>query len=153
MAGRPSDQWLAPEALETTVALTGNVTLNTSSAFIGLVTVVMGASRVTTAGEDITNDVLKIEQQFKFTSFTSISTVLVKSRSGFVHLINIGKASCPTTYLYDALTPGGATIIHTIGPNYPMGSHLFDIKFNTGLSIDTSATGGDITPQILVAWR
>lgn len=104
------------------------------------------------AGEDLTNDVQKVEQRYSYTSFTSLATVLVKSGAGFIHLFNIGKASCPTTLFYDALTPTG-TPIHTIGPNYPMGSHLLDITFATGLTIDTKATGGDITPQILVSYR
>jgi hypothetical protein len=104
------------------------------------------------AGEDITNDVLKVEQRFSYGTLTSVSTVAIKAAAGFLHLINIGVPSCPTTIIYDNTLPGG-TKIQTLTAGYPVGSHPLDISFSTGLSIDAVVSGGGVIPQILVSYR
>ena len=167
MASYASDQWLSPESMETSVAIaTGtsfiglatvthgsNVTLNASSAFIGLATVVMGVSRVTVSGADVTNDVMKVEGQFSYGAITSVSTVAIKASAGFFHSFNVGMPSCPTTIFFDSAT-GTGTKIHQIAAGYPQGTHLMDVKFTNGLSIDSVQSGSAaVVPQILVAWR
>jgi hypothetical protein len=130
--------------------------LSAGTNFIGLVsTASIHAStdmKTLISGEDQTNDVMKVEGQFSYTSFISVSTVAIKAAAGFVHLFNIGAPSCPTTIFYDSVTCTG-TKVHTLSAGYPMGSHPLDIKFTTGISIDTFSSGGGVVPQILVAWR
>ena len=148
MSARPSDQWLSPESMETSVSLVAGTT------FIGLVTVVnaspvtlgMSPNFVGLATVDVGNDA-----KYSYTAFTSCSTIAIKATAGFVHLFNIGRPSCPTITLYDSAVPSG-TMLHRIGANYPMGSHKLDVSFANGLTLDATA-GPDITPQILVAWK
>ncbi len=132
----------------------GLVTLNASNAWIGIVSTasINGDVNLQTliAGEDQTNDVLKVEGQFSYTTHIANTTTLVKAAAGLLHLFNVGMPSCPTILLYDSLTPSG-TILQRFAAGYPMGSHPLDVKFTTGLTIDT-VTGG-VLPQLLVSWR
>lgn len=102
------------------------------------------------AGEDLTNDVLKVEQRFSYAAVSSLSTVAVKSGAGFLHAIDIGLPSLATVVIYDNTVPSG-TIIHRFASGYPMGSHPLNVSFSTGLTVDTTA--GVIIPQILVSYR
>jgi hypothetical protein len=86
------------------------------------------------------------------TALTSLSTVLGKTGAGLLHTINVGRVSCPTITFYDSLTPSG-TVLYTIDNNYPRGGHVVDVPFDTGLSIDGVASGGDIIPNLLVSLR
>ncbi len=130
--------------------------LSAGTNFIGLVSAAsIHAStdmKTLISGEDQTNDVMKVEGQFSYTTHIAASTVAVKAAAGFFHLFAVGMPSCPTTIFFDSAT-GTGTKIHTIGANHPLGTYLMDVKFTTGLSIDSIAGGGGVVPQIMVAWR
>ena len=128
-----------------------SVNIGAGAAWIGLATVA-NTDPLLISGEDQTNDVLKTEQQFSYTTLTSASTVAVKAAAGFVHLFAVGMPSCPTTIFYDNTVPSG-TILHRIAAGHPMGSFPLDVKFTTGLSLDAIAGGGGVVPAIMVAWR
>lgn len=136
------------------VSLAGNVTLANANGFIGLVSCasIQGTASMSTliAGEDQTNDVLKVEQQFTGTTYLSNSTSAVKSAAGFIHLVNIGAVSCPTIALYDNIVPSG-TLIHRWGPNAPVNSYALDQKFTTGLTIDVTSVG--VAPAVQISYR
>ena len=155
MSGRPSDQWLSPEALETSV----NATLVTSSAYIGLVTTYHGGGNVSLNASNafigLATVVVGTPESFSYKALTSVSTVNVKAGAGILHTVNIGLVSCPTTIFYDSLTCSG-TVMHVMSCNPPVGSYVFDAIFATGLSIDgvtnTNATYAAI-PQITVTYK
>lgn len=125
-----------------------------SSAFIGLVSTasIKGDVNLATliSGEDQTNDVMKVENQFSTATLASNTTVLVKGAAGLLHCINVGMPSSPTITIYDNTVPSGL-IIQKWGANYPLGSHLFDAKFTVGLSIDGAAAG--VAPQLSISYR
>lgn len=135
------------------VNLIGNVTISDSKGFIGLVSCasIQGTASMSTliAGEDQTNDVLKVEGQFTNTTYVSNSTSAVKSAAGLLHVVNIGNISCPTIALWDNIIPSG-TLIHRIYPNAPVGTYIFDSKFTTGLTIDVTA---GVAPAVQISYR
>lgn len=95
-------------------------------------------------GEDQTNHVMKVEQQFTYTNITSATTTTVKSGSGFLHGITVNAAAAGGVItLYDN-TAGSGTKIGTITfPATLLANQLlliFDVKFTTGLTIVTSAS-------------
>lgn len=101
------------------------------------------------AGEDLTNDVQKVEQRFNYTNITTAATTTVKSGSGFLHSITINKlvASAVIT-IYDN-TAGSGTKIGTI--TYPATlltdspvTVEFNVSFGIGLTIVTSVAN-DLT--------
>lgn len=104
------------------------------------------------AGEDLTNDVQKVENRFSYTSFTSLSTINIKSATGFLHRIVIGMPSCPTTIVYDSLTPSGSEIFR-FHAGYPVGSYEFNETFSIGLTLDTVKSGGGVNPYFNIAYR
>ncbi len=104
------------------------------------------------AGEDLTNDVLKVEQRFSYATFTSATTVAVKSSAGFIHGYHVGAVSCPSIILYDSAVPSG-TALARIACGMPLGFHPLDVSFNTGLSVDAIAGGGGVAPYITFSYR
>lgn len=102
------------------------------------------------AGEDLTNDVTKVEQRYSYAALTSLSTLAVKGSAGFLHAFTIGMPSCPTINFYDSLTATG-TPFFRIAAGYPMGAHTVNISFNTALSTD--ALSGGVIPFLLFSYR
>lgn len=101
------------------------------------------------AGEDLTNNVLKVEERFNY-SFNSLPSLsIVKSGSGFLHAVNIGMVSSPTITIYDNTTNSGQ-IIQNFNAGYPQGSYVLDVSFTTGLSIQV-ATG--LNAQLMLSYR
>lgn len=106
----------------------------------------------TLAGEDITNDVLKVEQRFSYLNITAgQATTVVKGSPGFLHAIIFNSAAAATnvTTVYDNIAASG-TKIGTITPvstnaNVP-NSVIYDCVFATGLTILTAtANSSDMT--------
>ena len=63
--------------------------------------------------------------------------------------INVKGATANIATIYDSTT-GSGTVIGVIDTTVDVMTHTYDIAFNTGLTIVTSAgTGGDLT----VSWR
>lgn len=107
------------------------------------------------AGEDLANDVMKVEQQFSYLNITlaAPTTTTVKSGAGMLHLIQINKAAANAVITIYDNTAGSGTVIATITqPAAVLASQitmLYDVKFSTGLTLVTSAAAQDIT----VAYR
>lgn len=95
------------------------------------------------AGEDLTNNVMKVEE--RFTPFSVTGDTAIKSGSGFVHVVTISPTTATPTAglvtLYDSLTETGTVIYsewvfatdvgHTI---------ILDATFATGLYVGYDAT-------------
>lgn len=103
------------------------------------------------AGEDITNDVQKVEQRYAYSSLTSLVTVAVKSGAGFLHTVVVGNISGPTIELYDNTAASG-TLIGRINAGSPMNTYLFDVTFAIGLTLNPQP-GTTILPNLTVSYR
>lgn len=98
----------------------------------------------TIAGEDLTNDVLRVEQRFS-RSYTTADTQ-IKAGSGFIHTVTFAQTDAAPTagsiIIYDSLTETG-TIIYsetfdtTVFRGY---SVVLDVSFATGLYIGFTTT-------------
>lgn len=145
-----------PKTLGVSAEYNSTATTYSNGATPGFQTDNQGNLKVTLAtqiaGEDINNDVHKVEQRFSYSTFTSATTVAVKSASGFLHTINIGAVSCPSIIVYDNTTPNG-TVIHRFPPNSPIATYTFNVSFNTGLSLDAIAGGGGVAPFLSLSYR
>jgi hypothetical protein len=97
------------------------------------------------AGEDLTNDVMKVEQRFNYRNISTNATTTVKSSGGFLHSLTVSTAGASTTAtLYDSIT-GTGTKIATIATTVET-TLLYDVAFTTGLTIVTAGTtAGDMT--------
>lgn len=134
----------------------GNLTLSDPKNFIGLVTATLGSMATVTlgtlgAGEDLTNDVLKVEQRFSYQALTSLVTLTVKSGAGFLHTLTIGNISGPTIELYDNTAASG-TLIGRINAGGPMNTYTFDASFATGLTVNPQP-GTAVLPNLSVSYR
>lgn len=103
------------------------------------------------AGEDLTNDVLKVEQRFSYDNIPAgaAATHVVKAAAGFLHSITFnGPATATnTTTVYDHASGAGTVIAiplatAVVGPV----TVVYDVVFATGLTIITgTAAGADMT--------
>ena len=97
------------------------------------------------AGEDITNDVLKVEGQFSYKAVTA-ADAQVKAGAGFLHCITFScNDAAPTAgsiIVYDSLTEANAQIFNhtfTTTPFVPF-TVFFDCVFATGLYLGFTTT-------------
>jgi hypothetical protein len=106
------------------------------------------------AGEDQDNDLIKVEQRFAAANISTATTTTVKASAGFLHSITINTPVASSVITIYDNTAGSGTKIGTItlpavllqqGPY----TALFDVVFNTGLTIVTATGASDIT----VSWR
>lgn len=96
------------------------------------------------AGEDLANNVLKVEERFSYANIASATTTTVKSGAGFLHCLTINTTAAGAITIYDN-TAGSGTKIATIAASPVIGSTFkFDVSFGTGLTIVTAAAS-DIT--------
>lgn len=91
----------------------------------------------TIAGEDITNDVLKVEQRFSFSNVTA--DTLVKSGAGFLHTITFAQSDAAPTagsiIFYDNTAESGTVILtvnFTTAVFQPY-TVIIDANFSNGL--------------------
>lgn len=99
------------------------------------------------AGEDLTNDVLKVEERFGYSNITSATTTVVKSGAGFLHSIIINTTAAGTVTIYDNTAASGNKIA-TLKASIAENCYIYDVAFTTGLTIVTGAAS-DVT----VAYR
>lgn len=98
------------------------------------------------AGEDLTNDVTKVEQRFT-SSAVLVADGLVKTGAGMVHTVTISQADAAPTagtiQVRDATAAGAGTVIFawelTTAVFIPFTITL-DVTFATGLYIDFTTT-------------
>jgi hypothetical protein len=105
------------------------------------------------AGEDLTNDVLKVEARYAFTNLVGAATTTVKASAGFLHNLVINKwVSGASITIYDntsaASTKIGTITMSAAQSSEPPWAAVYDMAFATGLTI--VITGAiDVT----VGWR
>lgn len=99
------------------------------------------------AGEDLTNNVLKVETRFSYATISTAATTTVKSGAGFLHRIIITGGTAGTITVYDN-TAGSGTQIADFDTTNTMNSYEFNVAFSTGLTIITGAA-----TKVTVAYR
>jgi len=103
------------------------------------------------AGEDLTNDVLKVEQRYIYTRLTADGQV--KSGAGFVHTVTFsptGSVTAGVISLYDSLTETGTIIFSVSLPVTtftPFSVHI-DSTFATGLFVGYDATVANVQTTV-----
>ncbi len=93
------------------------------------------------AGEDITNDVLKVEHRYSYarilgTAATTVDTV-VKSAAGFLHTITVATTSIGTVTVYDN-TAGSGTVVALFPASVGENTFTLDVSLSTGITISTT---------------
>jgi hypothetical protein len=102
------------------------------------------------AGEDVLNDVLKVEHRYTPVSLSQNATLtIIKSTAGLLHAVNIGMTSAPTLTIYDNASGASGTILAHVEPNKP-NTYVYDVSFVNGAT--AWITGGNAT-IIPVAYR
>lgn len=99
------------------------------------------------AGEDIVNDVQKVEERFSYVVLNGLSATVVKSGVGMLHSITFNNpGSSWEVDMYDN-TSTAATSLGTIRSTVAPTTLVYDVSFSVGLTIDgvKGTTGGDIT--------
>lgn len=103
------------------------------------------------AGEDLSSDVMKVEQQFTPQNITTNATTTVKSGAGFLDGIVINKAGAANTATIYDNTAGSGTVIATIDTTVSgMPQRVYHGKFNVGLTI---VTAGGNPPDLTIIYR
>lgn len=93
------------------------------------------------AGEDQTNNVMRIEQQFIYQAISTATTTTLKSGAGFVHTLSIIGGTAGSIVVYDSTTGSGTTILPSFTPGSVSvpATITLDSKFSNGLTIVTGA--------------
>ncbi len=99
------------------------------------------------AGEDLTNDVLKVNQVFNDTYISTATTTVVKTGAGLLHTIVVCGGTAGTVIIYDN-TAGSGTILASFDSTNALATYTFDCSFATGLTIVTAAA-----TKVVVNWR
>lgn len=102
-----------------------------------------GTAATLAAGEDLTNDVVKVEERFTFANIATATTTVVKTGAGFFHLMVINTTAAGAITIYDN-TAGSGTKIATFPISAITATYLYDVTFGTGLTIVT-AGASDLT--------
>lgn len=89
----------------------------------------------------------KLAPFYNYTNITSQTTTLIKTGSGFLHAITFNKpVATGTCKIDDALTDTTPVIGTITTPASPQpNTVIYDIQFNTGLTIVTGTADQDIT--------
>lgn len=90
------------------------------------------------AGEDIPNDVLKVEQRFSSSYISTATTTTTKTGVGFLHSVTVQGGTAGTIIIYDNTAASG-TILASFDSTNALASYIFDLSFSVGLTIITSA--------------
>jgi hypothetical protein len=96
------------------------------------------------AGEDLTANVLKVEQRFSYTNV--VADAAIKSGAGFLHSVTMtsdAAATAGTLILYDNTAESG-TVIHTFTFEAAYATSrtiILDVSFATGLYAGFTTTG------------
>lgn len=106
------------------------------------------------AGEDLTNDVMKVEEQMLgYTTTTRGTANAVKTGAGFIHSVTFDRVTNGTTLtLYDALTVTGSPIdTITLDTTSTPFTLVYDQLLTTGLTVVTGGVGA--LPSIKINYR
>ena len=92
----------------------------------------------TIAGEDIPNDVTKVEFRNNATYISTATTTVVKTGAGLLHTIVVQGGTTGTIIGYDNTSAGG-TILFSFDTTVALATYTFDVSFAVGLTVVTSA--------------
>ena len=92
----------------------------------------------TIAGEDIPNDVTKVEFRNNATYISTATTTVVKTGAGLLHTIVVQGGTTGTIIGYDNTAAGG-TILFSFDTTVALATYTFDVSFAVGLTVVTSA--------------
>lgn len=90
------------------------------------------------AGEDLPNDVLKVEQRFSPLYISTATTTTVKTGVGVLHSIVVQGGTAGTIIVYDNTAASG-TILASFDSTNALNTYMFNCAFSVGLTIITSA--------------
>lgn len=94
------------------------------------------------AGEDLTNNVIKVEERFSYAGYTTAqAAVTIKSGAGFLHTVTIAGGTAGAVTIWDNTAGSGTVIIGAFTPGnvtVPVTLTL-DVTFATGLTFTTAA--------------
>ena len=79
-----------------------------------------------------------METTFNKTPISTATTTLVKTGRGKLHTITVGETAAGAISVYDALTETGTAFI-VLKASIAEQTFVFDVQFNTGLTIVTAA--------------
>jgi hypothetical protein len=99
------------------------------------------------AGEDLTNNIMKVNQVFSNTYISTATTTTVKTGAGLLHTIVVNGGTTGTCIIYDNTAASG-TILASFDTTNALATYTFDCSFSTGLTLITSAA-----TKISVNWR
>lgn len=104
-------------------------------------TAVSAANDRVNAAFDLNGRLHTFDGGYSYNHIASATTTTVKSSAGFLHAIIVNDASAApsTAKVYDN-TAGSGTVIAVIDSSHGIATLDYDITFNTGLTIVTSAT-------------
>lgn len=87
---------------------------------------------------------------FSYTNITTAATTTIKSGAGMLHTITVNTTANGSLIVYDN-TAGSGTIIATVTSinNTACSTLIYDIQFNTGLTVVSSSANPDFT----VTWK
>ena len=92
----------------------------------------------TIAGEDIPNDVTKVEFRNNATYISTATTNVVKTGAGLLHTIVVQGGTTGTIIGYDNTAASG-TILFSFDTTVALATYTFDVSFAVGLTVVTSA--------------
>jgi hypothetical protein len=102
------------------------------------------------AGEDATNDVIKVEQRNAYSRISTAIGTLVKTGAGLLHLASLHKTGENWEVdVYDGTDSTGTCIAQIRGCSSM--SWTYDVAFSTGLFIDS--VKGDSPGDLTVSYR
>lgn len=99
------------------------------------------------AGEDLTVDVLKVEERFNYSPITTQTTTVIKSGAGFLHGLDYTATANGVITIYDNTAANGTKIRTITSPAVLLMNEvnkILDISFAIGLTIVTSGASQDI---------
>ena len=93
------------------------------------------------AGEDLTNNVMKVEQRFSYAYSAAVGTTVIKASAGFLHGITLGSTSAGGALtIYDNASGTSATVIGLLKASAAEGFYAFDVSFANGCVVANVGT-------------
>ena len=92
----------------------------------------------TIAGEDIPNDVLKVEMRNNATVISTATTTVCKTGAGLLNTITVTGGTAGTIVVYDNTAASG-TILASFSSTNALATYTFNVSFSIGLTVVTSA--------------
>lgn len=106
------------------------------------------------AGEDLANDVQKVEQRFTPLNITTLATTVVKTGVGLLHTITINtSAANGTITIYDNTAASGTVIGTITQPAALLSSGPVTITLNATFSIGLTIVTGVAAENLTVSYR